>query len=77
MWVVNRNCLAIIIEDSIFMKRFETLLFYKCISMKVIEQIVNPILFFSANFKRFCQMKVNSIEKLRSDGCCHFTCKIQ
>ena len=43
--------------------------FNKGISIKVAEPIVNPIILFSANFKAL-KMKVNRIEKIRSDGCC-------
>ena len=41
--------------------------FYKCISIKVTEQNVNPIRVFAANFK-VLKMKVNRIEKYEVTG---------
>ena len=41
--------------------------FYECISIKVTEQKVNPIIVFVAHFKIW-KVKVKRLEKLRSDG---------
>ena len=46
------------------------IIFIKCFGIKFTEQIVNPIIIivFSVNFMVW-KIKVNRIEKLRSDGC--------
>ena len=44
--------------------------FYTCNIIKVTQQIVNPIMVFAANFT-VLKMKINMLEKLRSDGCCN------
>ena len=42
------------------------ILFYKCISIEVKEEAVNPNVVFAANFM-ILKIKVNKVEKLRSD----------
>ena len=44
--------------------------FYKCRCKEVTEQIVNPIIVFSAYFT-VLKNEANRIEKLRSDRCCN------
>ena len=48
---------------------------YKCISIKITKEIVNPIIFFAAHFTVSGKMKVNRIEKSRSDECSNLNAK--